>query len=99
MPVDPGTVYVIAKASYAGGKFAYKQADKRVGRWAEEQDISKREAWKLVRAEATRRGDASIENAADRVIAMGWKAALLPGGSTLMFAAHGWKAAKRRHSS
>lgn len=99
MAVDPGTVYLIAKASYAGGKFAYKQADKRVGAWAEEQGISKQEAWKLVRAEATKRGDAAIEQASDQIITMGWKAALLPGGSTLMLAAHGWKAAKKRLSS
>lgn len=99
MAVDPGTVYLIAKASYAGGKFAFKQADRRVESWAEEQGISKEEAWRLVRAEAIKRGDAGIEQAADQIIGMGWKTALLPGGSTLMLAAHGWKAAKKRLSS
>lgn len=99
MAVDPETVYLIAKACYAGGRFAYKQADRKVGAWAEEQGISKEEAWKLVRAEASKRGDAAVEQAADHIVAMGWKAALLPGGGTLMLAAHGWKAVKKSLTS
>jgi hypothetical protein len=97
--IDPETAYLIAKASCAGGKFAYKQADKKVEAWAREQGISKEEAWRLVGAEAAKRGDAAIEQAADQLICMGWKAALIPGGSTLMLAAHGWKVAKKRLSS
>ena len=99
MAIDPQTAYLIAKASYVGGKFAYKQADRRVGAWAKEQGISKEEAWRLVRAEAAKRGDATIERAADTLIGMGWKAALIPGGSAMLLAAHGWKAAKKRLSS
>ena len=53
----------------------------------------------MVRAEATKRGDAVIEQAADRIVGLGWKAAGLPGGGTLLLAAHGWKAAKKRLSS
>lgn len=96
MPVDPYAAYLIAKGCYVGGKFAYRQADERVAAWAERQDVSKEEVWAAIRTEAMRRGDRTIEHAADKVIGLGWRAQLLPGGKMLSLAAHGWKLAKRK---
>jgi hypothetical protein len=62
--VDPVTAYQVAHAGYVGGKFVYKVADKKVARYAEENGISKSEAWALVRQEAVRRGDKAVANAA-----------------------------------
>ena len=93
---DPYTVYQIARACYVGGKLIHKLADQRVAAWASEQGMSKQEAWALVRAEAKRRGDESLEAASDQIINMGWKAHLIPGGNALVLAAHGWKLAKKQ---
>ena len=95
---DPQTVYLIARASYVAGKYAYKQADKRVAEYALEQGISKQDAWRIVRAEAIRQGDDQMTKAADRILQMGpvGQAVLntaVPGAPLL---ALGWRGLKTR---
>lgn len=63
--MEPTTVYLAVKAAFEGGRVSYRYADKRVAAYAEAAGISKAEAWQQVRAEAGRRGDAVVVNAAD----------------------------------
>jgi len=97
--VEPATVvatYHTVKACYAGGRFAYKVADKRVAAYAEAEGIGKSEAWARVRAEAKRQGDRGVEQGAGLMLKAGpVEAVLIPGGTVLYPAAQVWKALKK----
>jgi hypothetical protein len=86
--VDPVTAYQVAAAGYKIGKFAYREADKRVADYARREGITKAEAWALVRQEASRRGDTALMDAAEYVEKHPLKAnvvaALVPGGQLIL---------------
>lgn len=74
--MDMQALFYALKIAGAGGKLAYAYADERVGAYAEEEGISKSEAWGRVREEALRRGDAKVMEAADWLLANPVKAHL-----------------------
>ena len=61
-------LYQVVSAALKVGRFAYRQADNKVAQYAEQEGITKSEAWARVRAEAARRGDGSVASAADLIL-------------------------------
>jgi hypothetical protein len=86
--VDPVTAYQIAAASYKVGKFASREADKRVAAYAKQEGITTAEAWALVRQEAARRGDHTLIEVADYAekhpMRASIAAAAVPGGQVIL---------------
>jgi hypothetical protein len=98
--VDPATAYQIAVTGYKIGKFAYREADKRVKQFASQEGITKAEAWALVRQEAARRSDTAMMEVADfaesHPVTAKALAALVPGGQLMVSVARARRRAKLR---
>ncbi len=72
--MDPASIIIALKAARAAGK-GWQAADAKVAACAEEQGISKEEAWADVRADLLMRRDEALEEVLDLADPLGWRAA------------------------